>query len=76
MVLRSASTNLIWNLQTYAKYLFDVVNQKCHEESLSILKEAHGRDFHWENLTVQLDPFTAFSDTTDTHKIVLVVVEF
>ena len=53
-----------------------MVNQKCHEESLSILKEAHGRDFHWENLTVQLDPFTAFSDTTDTHKIVLVVVEF
>ena len=32
----------------------DAINQKCYEDSLSILKEMHERNFHWENLTVQL----------------------
>ena len=35
------------------------VNQKCYEDSLSIPKEMYERNFHWENLTVQLGRFAA-----------------
>ena len=41
----------------------DAVNQKCNEDALSILKETYERNFHLENLIVQLHQFTAFLDT-------------
>ena len=41
----------------------NAVNQKCCEDSLSILKEMYERNFHWDNITVQLRQFAAFSDT-------------
>ena len=40
------------------------VNQKCYEDSLSILK-MYERNFHWENLTVQLGQFAAFLDASN-----------
>ena len=40
----------------------NAVNQKCYEDSLSILKEMYERNI-WENLTVQLGQFAAFLDT-------------
>ena len=43
----------------------NAVNQKCYEDSLSILKEMCERDFHWDNLTVQLRQFAAFLDTSN-----------
>ena len=43
--------------------LINAVNQKCYEDSLSILKEMYERNFHWKNLTVQLGQFAAFLDT-------------
>ena len=45
--------------------LINAVNQKCYEDSLSILKEMYERNFNWENLTVQLDQFAAFLDTSN-----------
>ena len=45
--------------------LINAVNQKCYEDSLSILKEMYERNFHWENLTVQLGQFAAFLDTSN-----------
>ena len=43
----------------------NAVNQKCYEDSLSILKEMYERNFHLENLTIQLGQFTAFLDTSN-----------
>ena len=43
----------------------NAVNKKCYEDSLSLLKEMHERNFHWGNLTVQLDQFAAFLDTSN-----------
>ena len=41
-------------------------NQKCYEDSLCTLKEMYERNFHWENLTIQLGQFAAFLDTSNT----------
>ena len=40
------------------------VNQKFYEDSLGMLKETYERNSHWENLTVRLGQFAAFSDTS------------
>ena len=41
----------------------NAVNQKCYEDSLSLLIEIYKKNFHWENLTVPLGQFAAFLDT-------------
>ena len=43
----------------------NAVNQKCYDDSLSILNEMYKRNFHWENLTVQLGQFATVLDTID-----------
>ena len=43
----------------------NAVNQKCYEDSLSILKQKYERDFYWENFRAQLGQFAAFLDTTN-----------
>ena len=51
---------LFWSTKTCK--IFNAVNQKCYEDSLSILKEM----YESENLAVRLGRFVAFFDTTDT----------
>ena len=52
------------HFEIYKQNIFiNRVNQKCYEDSLSILK-MYERNFHWENLTVQLGQFAAFLDAS------------
>ena len=39
--------------KTHTKIFINKVNQECYEDSLSIRKEMHEKDLHWENLNSQ-----------------------
>ena len=55
-----------FEIYKHTKNIFiNAVNQKCYEDSLSILKEMYEKNFHWENLTVQLGQFATFLDTSN-----------
>ena len=64
-VLKSASANLILKFTNTWNIFINAVNQKIYEDFLSIFKEMYERNFHWENLTVQLGQFATFLDTSN-----------
>ena len=64
-VLKSASANLILKFTNTWNIFINAVNQKIYEDFFSIFKEMYERNFHWENLTVQLGQFATFLDTSN-----------
>ena len=65
MVLRSASTNLILKSANIQNILTQLTKNVVKILSVYLKKEMYERNFHWENLTVQLGQFAAFLDTSN-----------
>ena len=62
------------DFEIYKQNIFiNGVNQKCYDDSLSILK-MYERNFHCENLTVQLGQFADFLDASSISVTKLLIV--